>query len=73
MDLRTVAELIGPTTLHHFLNDEYELAPQNPLVGARNVTQMLDHVYRVDIASLAARDRALTILQSAERPVRRHQ
>jgi hypothetical protein len=72
VDLRTVADVIGPTTLQYLLNDEYELAPQNPLVGAHNVTQMLDLAYRVDIASLAARDRALTILPSAKRPVHQH-
>jgi hypothetical protein len=47
--------------MQFLLNDEYELAPKNPVVGARNVAQMLDHVYRVDIASLAMRDFALEI------------
>jgi hypothetical protein len=61
VDLRTVGEMIGSTTLRHLLNDEYELAPQNPVVGVQNVTQMLAHVYRVDIASLAMRDFALTM------------
>jgi hypothetical protein len=61
VDLRTVGEVIGPTTMQFLLNDEYELAPKNPVVGARNVAQMLDHVYRVDIASLAMRDFALEI------------
>jgi len=62
VDLRTVGEIIGATTLRRLLNDEYELAPQNPPLGARNVTQMLAHVYRVDIASLAVRDFALTMV-----------
>ncbi len=59
VDLRTVGDVIGPTTLQYLLNDEYELAPQNPVVGAQNVVQMLDHAYRVNVASLAARDLAL--------------
>jgi hypothetical protein len=63
VDLRTVGEIISSTTLRHLLNDEYELAPQNPLVGARNVAQMLAHVYRVDIGALATRDFALTMPQ----------
>lgn len=62
VDLRTVGEMIGATTLRRLLDDEYELAPQNPLLGARNVTQMLAHVYRVDIGSLATRDFALTMV-----------
>ena len=61
VDLRTVGEIIGSTTLRHLLDDEYELAPQNPVVGVRNVAQMLAHVYRVDIGSLAMRDVALTM------------
>jgi len=61
VDLRTIGETIGARTLRHLLNDEYELAPRSPAVGARNVTQMLAHVYRVDIASLAMRDFALTM------------
>jgi hypothetical protein len=61
VDLRTVGEIIGPTTLRHFLNDEYELAPRSPVDGTRNVAQMLAHVYRVDIGSLATRDVALTM------------
>jgi hypothetical protein len=61
VDLRTVSEVIGPTTMQYLLNDEYELAPKNPVAGAENVTQMLDHVYRVNIASLATRDFALQI------------
>jgi hypothetical protein len=69
VDLRTVGEMIGSTTLRHLLNDEYELAPRNPVVGVQNVAQMLAHVYRVDIASLAVRDFALTMasLRSATR------
>jgi hypothetical protein len=61
VDLRTVGEIIGATTLRHLLNDEYELAPQSPVVGTRNVAQMLAHVYRVDIGALATRDFALTM------------
>ncbi len=61
VDLRTVGEMISQTTLRHLLNDEYELAPQSPVVGARNVAQMLAHVYRVDIGALATRDLALTM------------
>lgn len=61
VDLRTVGEMIGSATLRQLLDDEYELAPQSPVVGARNVAQMLEHVYRVDIGSLAARDVALTM------------
>jgi hypothetical protein len=76
VDLRTVGEMIGSATLRHLLNDEYELAPQTPAVGVRNVTQMLAHVYRVDIASLAMRDFALTMAPlweatRADRPVSR--
>ena len=59
VDLRTVGEIIGAATLRRLLDDEYELAPRNPPLGATNVTQMLAHVYRVDIASLAPRDTAL--------------
>ena len=62
VDLRTVGEMTGSKTLRHLLNDEYELVPQNPVVGAWNVAQMLAHVYRVDIASLAMRDFALTMV-----------
>jgi hypothetical protein len=61
VDLRTIGETIGARTLRHLLNDEYELAPQSPAVGARNVAQMLAHVYRVDIEALAMRDFALTM------------
>jgi hypothetical protein len=61
VDLRTVGEIISATTLRHLLNDEYELAPQSPVVGAQNVAQMLAHVYRVDIGALAPRDVALTM------------
>ncbi len=61
IDLRTVSEVIGPTTMQDLLNDEYELAPENPVAGAENVAQMLDHVYRVKISSLAMRDFALEI------------
>jgi hypothetical protein len=61
VDLRTVGEMIGPTAMQYLLDDEYELAPQNPVLGARNVAQMLDHVYRVDVAALAMRERALAI------------
>ncbi len=68
VDLRTVGELLGPTTLHGLLNDEYELAPQNPTVGAQNLTHMLAHVFRVDIASLEARDSALAIAPPAPAP-----
>src|SRR5712671_418327 len=72
VDLRTVGEMIGSTTLRHLLNDEYELAPQNTAVGVQNVAQMLAHVYRVDIASLAMRDFALTMapLRGATRAAR---
>jgi hypothetical protein len=62
VDLRTVGEKIGSTTLRHLLDDEYELEPHNPVVGARNVTLMLANVYCVDIASLAMRDFALTMV-----------
>jgi hypothetical protein len=61
VDLRTVGEVIGPTAMQYLLDDEYDLAPQNPVLGARNVAQMLDHVYRVDVAALAMRERALAI------------
>jgi hypothetical protein len=61
VDLRTIGEMIGSTTLRHLLNDEYELAPHSPVVGARNVAQMLGHVYRVDIGVLATREFALTM------------
>jgi hypothetical protein len=72
VDLRTVGEIIGSATLRHLLNDEYELAPRNPVLGVQNVTQMLAHVYRVDIASLALRDLALTmpLLRGATRAAR---
>src|SRR5215475_8400842 len=61
VDLRTVGEVIGPRTLRYLLNDEYELAPHNPAIGARNVMQMLAHVYRIDIASLGMCDLARSI------------
>jgi hypothetical protein len=76
VDLRTIGEIIGATTLRNLLNDEYELAPRNAAIGAQNVTQMLAHVYRVDIASLAVHDLALTMVPVDEptphddRPVR---
>jgi hypothetical protein len=72
VDLRTVGEMIGSATLRHLLNDEYELAPHNPVLGVQNVAQMLAHVYRVDIASLAMRDFALTMppLRGATRAAR---
>ena len=61
VDLRTVGELVGRTTLHDLLNDEYELVPQNPVVAAENFAQMLDRVYRLDVTSLAPRDSALQV------------
>jgi hypothetical protein len=61
VDLRTVGEAIGPTTLQHLLNDEYVLAADSAAVGAWNVTQMLARVYRVDIASLGVRDLSLSM------------
>ena len=61
VDLRTVGEVIGPTTLRNLLNDEYELSLNDPAVGARDVAQMLVSVYRVDIASLGMRDLAHSI------------
>jgi|SRR5262249_2875613 len=61
VDLRTVGEMIGSRTLRHLLNDEYELAPQDPVLGADNLAQMLAHVYRIDIAAMAMRDFALTM------------
>ena len=61
VDLRTVGEMIGPTTLRYLLNDEYELTLDNPAVGAEDVAQMLVSVYRVDIASLGMRDLAHSI------------
>jgi hypothetical protein len=61
VDLRTVGEIVGPTTLHDLLNDEYELAAHDPARGAQNVTHMLARVFRVDIAALETRDVALAI------------
>jgi len=66
VDLRTIGEIIGATTLRNLLNDEYELAPRNAAIGAQNVTQMLAHVYRVDIASLAMHDLALSMVPADE-------
>src|SRR5262249_19080167 len=62
VDLRTVGGMIGSRTLRHRLNDEYELVPQDPVLGAENVAQMLAHVYRVDVAAMATRDFALTMV-----------
>ena len=66
VDLRTIGAIIGSTTMRNLLNDEYELAPRNPALGAENVTQMLAHVYRVDIAALAVHDLALTMVPADE-------
>jgi len=66
VDLRTIGETIGPATMRNLLNDEYELAPRNPALGARNVTQMLAHVYRVDLEALAIRDSALSMVPYQE-------
>jgi hypothetical protein len=66
VDLRSVGEIIGSTTLRRLLDDEYELAPNNPALGVRNVTEMLAHVHRVKIAPLAPREPA------AMMPVRGH-
>src|SRR5690349_3034246 len=61
VDLRTVGELVGPTTLHDLLNDEYELVPHNPIVGAEDLMDVLDRVYRVDVTLLAPRESALQV------------
>jgi hypothetical protein len=66
IDLRSVADAIGRTTLDDLLNDEYGLEARNPVAGARNLTYTLIQVFRLDLASLAPRDVALQIPPSGE-------
>jgi hypothetical protein len=61
VDLRTVADVIGRTTLDALLNDEYALDPRNAAAGARSLTHVLAQIFRLDPASLAVRNVALKI------------
>lgn len=57
LNLRVIGEHIGPGTLDDLLNVQYMYAPNNPKLGAENVTRVLDESFGINIAALAMKAR----------------
>ncbi len=57
VDLRILADVIGPATLDELLNEQYEAAPRNPIIGAKNLTRVLGQSFGVNLPLLAMRSK----------------
>jgi hypothetical protein len=59
LNLEAFGDTVGPGTLDDILNAQYEEAPFNPTLGAKNVTEVLEQSFKVDVTGIAWRERAL--------------
>jgi len=57
LNLRVIGEQIGPGTLDDLLNFQYEYAPNDPKLGAENVTRVLDESFGINVVALATEAR----------------
>ncbi len=57
-NLRAVGDLIGPGTLDDILNLQYEYASGNPTLGAKNVTEILEESFNVNVTAMAMEARS---------------
>ena len=57
VDLKTLADVIGPATLDDLLNDQYEVNPHSPTVSVQNVTRILGQSFGLNIRLLSMHSR----------------
>ncbi len=57
LDLRVIADVIGPATLDDLLNEQYEAAPRNAALGAANITRVLCNSFGLNLGLLAMRSK----------------
>ena len=57
VDLRALANVIGPATLDDLLNDQYECVPRSPALAAANIPHSLSKSFGLNVPLLAIRSR----------------
>jgi hypothetical protein len=57
LDLRIIADVIGPATLDDLLNEQYEAVPRNPALGAANISTVLCKSFGLNLGLLTLRSK----------------